>query len=281
MTRQVGGAEEPVPDAEAEPEVAVDGAALGVGVMPDVHLGRIHDVFQPADAPAQVGMGKVTDGGVEHADGESHLAGDAQKQGWGVEERVVDGNFHPVETPVADPIHFHDGVVDLVELPEDRNTVEEHVNAPFEEVDEEEQGKELEPPWPMGNGTRGEVAVEGGDPERGDVAQQNAGILAVEDKVDDVGEEAAGEEAVTRNPGPEALQGDEEQGQYGQHFVIRELQGLITNGTRDERQRGEDGREAAEAPLGVSFQITPGWRAEPVTASPLAGSHQRLVAACR
>ena len=35
----VSGAENPIPNAERQPEVAIDRSALGMIVMPDVHLG--------------------------------------------------------------------------------------------------------------------------------------------------------------------------------------------------------------------------------------------------
>lgn len=141
---EVGGAEEPVPEGEGDGEVAVDGSGVGVVVVPEVHVGVVDEVLEGSEGDVEVGVGEVADGGVEDAVGEHGFGGEAGEGGEGVEEGAVEDDFEAVEAPVGEPVHVGGAVVDLVDAPEEGDAVEEVVDGPLGEIEEEEEGEELE-----------------------------------------------------------------------------------------------------------------------------------------
>lgn len=206
----VGGAEKPVPEAEADGEVLIDGARIGVAVVPEVHVWPVDYVLQRAQADFEVGVGEVADGGVEDAVGEHGFHAKATEGGKGIEEDTVDDDLEAVKAPVADPVHLDDAVVDFVDPPEEGDAVEEVVDTPLREVEDEKHDEELQ-----GDGEAGHEVGRGdggeGEAER-ESADEDAEILAVEDEIGEVRKEAPAEDGLGA-AGPEALEDEEKQGE--------------------------------------------------------------------
>lgn len=121
----VGGAEDVVPDAEGKAEVhavAVLTRKLA-GMMPDVHLGIIKDVFQWAEWNAQIGMIEVTDDDGEDMHDDELIDAKADECEWKVLDDFINHIFHPVIAQVCSKAHLLHRVVDFMKFPKPRNAV--------------------------------------------------------------------------------------------------------------------------------------------------------------
>lgn len=129
--------EEPIPKAESDGDVAVLRAMAGVYAMPGMELRRIENVLKKANADTKIGMSKVSEGRADDGTAEGGCTRKAEQCSRHVEDKLVDHNFHPVETPVAEPIHVDCAVVCFVELPECRHKMHQMLDIPLEEIFDE------------------------------------------------------------------------------------------------------------------------------------------------
>lgn len=159
----VGGAKEVIPDAEGEPEVHAVAMVFGefFGVVPDVHLGIVEEVFEGAEWDAEVRVIEVADGGGEGVDDEELLNSEPNEGEREILDDAVDDVFHPMIAEVGGEAHFLDGVVNFVEFPKEGDSMEEPVSIPVDEVAEDEEEEELSPDGEVADFYRDEVVDAG------------------------------------------------------------------------------------------------------------------------
>src|SRR5687767_11134639 len=104
-----------------------------------MHARTVEDVPERTEANVEVRMVEVTPHGGHHGDREDSFRRRAEPGERQPLEALVDEDLHPVESPVADPVHRGDRVMDLVESPEPGHAMEKVVDAPLEEVGENQE----------------------------------------------------------------------------------------------------------------------------------------------
>jgi len=157
-------------------------------VMPDVHLGAVHDVFQRADMEAKVRVGEVGDQGREDAIPEHRCPAESKQSGGHVENRTIEDRFKPVEPPVADPIQIFNAVMDLMELPQPGYAVQAVMDQPLGEIHDQQQDRELGPQRP-GRDQSPRSARDVLEQVNRQQTQQKSEDLAIEDQVENIAEE--------------------------------------------------------------------------------------------
>ena len=219
----VGGAKEVIPDAEGETIVHAV-AMLGrevVGVMPDVHLRIVEEVFERTKGESKVGVVEVANDGCDEMDDDEVVDAKSDEGERDVLQGVVDHVFHPVVAEVSGEAHLLDGVMDFVELPKKWNAVEEAMDIPLNKIPHNEEDQKLHPDRHAADLNGNEVF----DADRGqDVAEPGHHELGG-GVVDDEGEEEKIEEHVkgiepevlakfrlASPPGAEDLEAEKEEG---------------------------------------------------------------------
>lgn len=154
LIRHLGSPEDPVPQAEDDPKVDRRFFVAVVVMVPKVHPRAVQDVATPTVVEAEIGVVEVADqGSKDRVDEDRHRIEAEEGQGK-VADEPIDDDLRPLEAKGDDPIHLavHNAVMAFVELPEPRDTVEEVVNAPLDEVDHEESDEDLHRQRPSRSG---------------------------------------------------------------------------------------------------------------------------------
>lgn len=116
------------------------------GMVPDVHLGVIKNVFQRTKRYTDIAVVKMTDGqGKDMYDQKVLHAKSDHGQGDVFQGAVYD-RFHPVIPQMGGETHFLHTVVHLVKLPEPIGTVQEPVYIPLDKIADDKQDAQLNQP---------------------------------------------------------------------------------------------------------------------------------------
>lgn len=151
--------ENPIPNAEDDAEIAVDGSVVRMDVMPDMQFRTVDDVLERADGNLQVGMSEMTHEGSENRVPKQGIWTETEKQCRNIQKHVVEHGLEPVEPPVADPIELLNAVMDLVKLPQPRHAVKAVVDEVLEKVDDDEAYRKLNRDRPIGNDSAVDVPM--------------------------------------------------------------------------------------------------------------------------
>jgi hypothetical protein len=148
---------------------------------------------------------------VEDAVGEQGGGGRSRRGRRGGRGRRGRGGFRGVEAPVGEEVHVGGAVVDLVDAPEEGDAVEEVVDEPLGEIEEDEESEEL------GGGRGGRRRGWRGGRVRRRVRRPRRRPTTSElrEEVDEVGEEAGAEEGLGA-AGEAAFEEEEEEGEGGE-----------------------------------------------------------------
>ncbi len=115
-----------------------------------------------------------------------------------------------MKSEVADPVELFDGVVEFVELPQPGNAMEQDMDAPFKKVFQEKERDKLQPERLLAKEVLRFCETNGwscpGREIRRDVRHQDASVVSVEEKPDQILEELATYHLLLLSPRPEAFQ---------------------------------------------------------------------------
>jgi len=205
-------AEEPVPQAERDPEVHAARPVGGPGavVVPHVHPRRVEDVPQRPPGEVEVAVVEVADQRRDDGDRQDDVAPDAEGGQRQVGQPAVDDDLHPVEAEAADPVELLDRVVHLVELPQPGHAVQQVVHPPLEQVLQHEEHDELDPEGPGRDQPYGLEALQArrrpGEGASGRHAQEDARDVPVEEEPEEVLADLGTQDALAAAPRPRSLQ---------------------------------------------------------------------------
>jgi hypothetical protein len=85
--------------------------------------------------------------GGDHASRQPHLPGHAKHCRGHVTNRAVDDDLAPMETKIADPVHRVNRMVNAMNTPQKRYTMQQVVYAPLYEIHDEHCQRKLRPKW--------------------------------------------------------------------------------------------------------------------------------------
>lgn len=161
--RQVIGTEESIEQREVDGEIDVDGFLVGP-VVPVVKLRRDEQLVDERQSPANIGVNQGgADVGQQDVDldgqwGESESS--YRNRGDGADEQY----FHKVHTRTGHPIHALSGMMDSMEIPEPRDTVEGAVCPVLEKIRRKHDDRDLddkrEATYPAMDGAEGREVPE-------------------------------------------------------------------------------------------------------------------------
>jgi len=249
-----GRAEQIVPETQDDPKVLRHAALARLVVMPEVHARVVEHVAHRSEPYVQVGVIEVApyrrdDGDREDRFGRSVEPGQRQPL-----EALVDQDLRPVEAPVADPVHGRDRVMDLVEGPEPRRTVQQVVDAPLKEVGEDQEQQELPEEGPSGHGRAFELEAQeverprGGECDgTGQASGQDGEEMAVQRDEPRIAKPARAQQVLLFSPREQGLDQDERGGGPEEPLKVRHAKG--PSGLACSRPAPDCHWQAAGAPL--------------------------------
>lgn len=147
--RHVSGSENPVPQTENNSKILINGLRFIGGVMPDMHPWRVHNKSQPLDIYIKIRMIQMPDDDFNQTCIEEQARPKTKKAHRQKQERIIYNDFQPVIPHVSDPVHDLDRVMHLVELPQERHTMKQIVNAVFQKILNQQEEYELNPERPV------------------------------------------------------------------------------------------------------------------------------------
>ena len=117
MSRCIDSAKQIVPEAEDDAEVLAMLVVLHQIVVPDVQSRRIQKITEGSPVQIEIGVIQMADDRCEDGNPEDNPRINVQKEERKISKAVVNGDLHPVEAHISDPIEFPDAVVQLVKFP--------------------------------------------------------------------------------------------------------------------------------------------------------------------
>ncbi len=135
-----------IPKGKGKAEVHAIPLGNMFGMVPDMHLGIIENVFQRTKRNPDIAVVKMTDGKGKDMDDQEVLHAKSDHGQGDVFQGAVYDRFHPVIPQMGGETHFLHAMVHFVKLPEPIRPVQEPVHMPLNKIADDEQDAQLEQP---------------------------------------------------------------------------------------------------------------------------------------
>lgn len=141
--RDVIGLEQIVPKAEREAKIYAVFVGQFFGVVPNVHLRIVENIFERPEWHVDVGMVEMPHRKSKQIDDDVILNAKPNQRQRNVLQRPIDHVFHPVVAHLCCKTHLLDGMVHLVEIPQEGTEMQQTVNEVLNKIAYDKQDKKL------------------------------------------------------------------------------------------------------------------------------------------